>query len=187
MLAIASGVACWPSMAVATSPGRICVPTKISADTATRSRRPRPMRWAIIFVSGPPNVRTESRRRGLPWSSALVWLTVTICAARLLGEPDADRRAEAGHLVVRVAHPALHLIGMRVDEVVEHRQDQAAVVAHHDRHLPVELLAAGRVELAARLQQQLVEILAEEPRVVPVRLGVIGGGIHGILRRRSEA
>ena len=51
-LASATGVADWPRMDCATSPGRICVPTKISTETASSRRMPSAMRWAMSFRMG---------------------------------------------------------------------------------------------------------------------------------------
>src|SRR5690606_29021475 len=120
-LATASGVADCPRIEAATSPGRISVPAKISTDTASRRRRPSAMRWAISFSTWP----TPS------------------CPRSCLVQPDADCRAQIGGFMVRVLDPALDLLAARVEEIVEHRQDQAAFVTDEERRLAIELGAPG--------------------------------------------
>src|SRR3546814_1360237 len=81
-------------------------------------------------------------------------------------QPDTRRGEAVRHVVANVVDIALHVLGDGVDEVVEHRQDHAALVAHHDRHLAVHGRTLGLVELGAGRQQQLVEVGTEEARVV---------------------
>src|SRR3546814_1052891 len=87
-------------------------------------------------------------------------------------QPDTRRGEAVRHVVANVVDIALHVLGDGVDEVVEHRQDHAALVAHHDRHLAVHGRTLGLVELGAGRQQQLVEVGTEEARVVPVGLRI---------------
>src|SRR5690606_17237468 len=155
----ACGVADWPRMEAATSPGRISVPAKIRTETAKSNRMPSAMRWAMSF-------------------------RICIGPSALL-QPDAGRRPQVRGFVVRVADPALDLLPTGVDAVVEHRPDEAAVIAHLERRLAIELGAPLLVELGAGLKDDLVEAFVEEAGVVPVRAGDVGGGVHRILRRSS--
>ena len=66
-------------------------------------------------------------------------------------EPAFRQRVATHQFAVRIIHPAADLVARRVDVVVEHRQR----------------LAFGGVGFAAGREDQLVEILADEARVVP--------------------
>src|SRR4051794_36316350 len=117
-------------MACATSPGRIWVPAKIRTEMANKRRMPSAMRWAISFRMGED-----------------------ISAKPDSGLQPALRQGVAVHqFLMRIVDPAIDLGTGSVDELVEHRQDQAAFVAHQDSHVVVHLLALGLVELGARRQ-----------------------------------
>ena len=84
-------------------------------------------------------------------------------------EPDAAGDLSVGQVVADIVDPALHLHRAGVEVVVEHRQDEAAIVAHHDRHLAVERAALVLIGLGARLKQlevQLAEGQGSEPPVL---------------------
>src|SRR5690606_25535756 len=107
------GVADWPRIDAATSPGRISVPAKMSTDTANSSMMPSATRWAI---------------------------SLRICIGRsALLQPDAGGRPQVGGFMVRVTDPALDLFAPCVEEVVEHRQDQPTIVANLQRRVLVKL------------------------------------------------
>src|SRR5262245_52396781 len=107
-------------MDAATSPGRIWVPAKIRIDMANRRRMPSAMRWATSFSNGTIRSCLSSRR-----------------------EPALGQRVAVHQLLVRIERPALDARSGGVDELVEHRQDQAAFVADDHRHVAVHLLALG--------------------------------------------
>src|SRR5690554_4021150 len=158
----ACGVAACPRIELATSPGRTSVPAKISTEAAKSRRMPSAIRWAISLITGcPPNGRLRSG----------------------LVEPDAGRRPQVGCFMVGIPHPALDLFAASVEEVIEHGQDQAALIPDLESSFAIELRAAFFVQLSSSFQNELVEVLIEEARVVPVGAADIGGGIHGILRR----
>src|SRR5690625_2341003 len=62
-------------------------------------------------------------------------------------QPALDRRQRVHQREVRVVLPALHIIRNRVDEVVEGRTDEPAIVADDRSDLPVQLPALVDVEI----------------------------------------
>src|SRR5918995_5459247 len=152
MFSTARGVAVWPSTAWATSPGRISVATKMTTEAAQ-------------MVSSP----SASRRRTRRTSAAMTGRS---------GEVDLLRDAQAGQH--RGFHETVQVVDRAEQEIVEHRDDLAAVLRHHALQLGVHLLALVEVELAARLPQQLVEVLAFPERLVPGGIRLVGDGQHQI-------
>lgn len=60
-----------------------------------------------------------------------------------------------------------HLSEHTVDEIAEHGNDRSAVVTQDHRRIPVHLLAQARIEFAPCAENQAVEVLPEEARVIP--------------------
>src|SRR5690554_1963067 len=134
-LASACSVAPCPRMACATSPGRISVPMKISTVAANSKRRPSARRWITSFRTG--------------------------CIPPLPHRPATDRGLRVHQFGVRVGLPAGDGVVMSVDEIVEHRADQAAIVAHDLPGLAVKRLAPVKIQFAPRLRDQPVEVIVE--------------------------
>src|SRR5690606_40784732 len=134
----ACGVAACPRIELATSPGRTSVPAKISTEAAKSRRMPSAMRWAISLITGcPPNGRLRSG----------------------LVEPDAGRRPQVGCFMVGIPHPAPDRFAASVADVIEHGQDQAALIPDLERSSAAELRAAILVQVSATVLNKPVEVL----------------------------
>src|SRR6266511_3745545 len=128
------------------------VPAKTTTDTISRVNRPpstrRPIMASISMVGDPAS-----------WSGSAL-------------EPDVLGVGVAHQAAGRDGLQALQLGGMGVEDAHEHRQADAAVFVHHGLHLAVHLLAFGLVGLAARRDQELVELLVLPRALVPGRVGL---------------
>src|SRR5919106_7090669 len=128
MFSTAAGVACCPRTAVATSPGRISVATKMTTEAAHAVTRPRASRRAISLArldKGP-----------------------------ILFEPDLFRDPEPGQH--RRLDEAVEVLLGPIQVVVEHRDDFAAILPDHALELGVHLLALVDVEGAPRFFEKLI-------------------------------
>ena len=77
-------------------------------------------------------------------------------------EPDFPDRPIGAELIGRARLEAFEVFPRAVQEVVEHRNQLAAIVHDQRLHLAIHLLPLGVIELRSRGEQQLVEL-----RVVP--------------------
>ena len=78
------------------------------------------------------------------------------------------------------------LVEVRVEPVLEHRDDRAALLVQHGLHLPDVWLTLGFVGLAASVGEQLLELLVVPVRFVPGRAPGVGDREH-LGRRRAAA
>src|SRR5215216_4422506 len=115
------------------------VPTKTMTDTTSRVKRP------------------PSTRRVIIPSISMVDVPATWLGSAL--EPDVLGVGVAHQAAGRDRLQALQLGGVGIEDADEHRQADAAIVMHQGLHLAVHLLALGLVALAARGDQELVELL----------------------------
>src|ERR671919_1554436 len=122
MFSIAAGVACCPRTAVATSPGRISVATKMTTEAAHTVTRPRASRRAISLAR--------------------------LDKDPILFEPDLLRDPESGQH--RRLDEAVEVLLGPKQVVVVHRDDFAAVLPDHALQFGVHLLALFEVKRAAR-------------------------------------
>src|SRR5262245_35229113 len=191
--ATVSGVADWPSIARAKSPGSISTAEKMMIDTKNNVTRPSPRRWRTVLTTGcmiDPSAAC----------SILRFDDLGKSAASPPAENRTRRRKErsAGHgATVRSGEPPargdLHAVDVPVGGDVAMRQllgvgrhigapaeiDQAAIVMHELLHLGIHALALVAVGLGAGLDQELVE-----PRIGPE--GVVPGGSLGIGDREHQ-
>src|SRR3546814_13135565 len=82
-------------------------------------------------------------------------------------QPDTRRGEAVRHVVANVVDIALHVLGDGVDEVVEHRQDHAALVAHPDPPPQVHGRKPCLVKPGPGPHHPLFETGAETARVSP--------------------
>ena len=71
-------------------------------------------------------------------------------------------------VAIRVGFETRNLIADAIDKIIEHRQNQATLVAYKHTHFTIDRFAPIKIQLGLRLSQEFVEMWILEPRVIPV-------------------
>src|SRR5689334_3683431 len=171
-----AGVAVRPRIARAGSPGRAWVAANTTTETAPSTSSPSSTRRSMKPVMPPGLKRRSPRSRG---RAAGGGPAITVG----LGEPDgSEAMSERIEVQRRLAHlEALHLLAVRVDQVVEERDDVPAVVVFLGLHLVDDVAPLRLVDLGQGLFVQ-AEVVRPRPRLRrPVAL-VVRRGRHAAVR-----
>src|SRR6266446_6857283 len=141
-----AAVAVRPRMARAVSPGRACVATKMTIETRNSTSPPRSRRR-------PMNPQIGFRTRATPGEAVAAGPPGISVVMPPLAEPDGPvAMAKRGEVECSLARlEPRHLGAVSVDQVVEERNDVAALVVLQFLHLVLERDALGLVDLGQRL------------------------------------
>src|ERR1700681_4396172 len=158
-----------PRIARAGSPGRACVAAKTTTETRTRTKSPCRMRRTMNSQTPPV---FAGPRLGPGRSSMAGPARGSTCSVAL-GKPDVSEAMSKGVEVERGLAPIVESGDLRavgVDEVVEHRNDVAALVVLEILHLVDDVGALGGIWFREGLLVE-ADVVGTRRRPVALRVG----------------
>src|SRR4029077_6848212 len=170
-----SGVAAWPSIDLAKSPGSISVASEMMIETTNSVTTPKPRRFntvaTIAFKASSPVVKPHTNRGtgdpARPWKEPL-------------GEPPALGDFQAISWKVGRDVPVGQRLRRRVHVVIENEDDDAAVVMDQLLHLGIHGRTLLVVGFTAGRHKKLIEARIIPMRLVPGRPLGIDRGHHPV-------
>src|SRR6185437_15236808 len=174
--ATVSGVAAWPSIDLAKSPGSISMASEMMIETTNSVTTPNPRRFntvaTIAFKASSPVAKPHTHRG-----------RVSACSLERiarLGEPPAFGDFQAISWIVRRDVPVGQLLRRRLHVVIEHEDNDAAVVMDQLLDFGIHAHPLLVVGFTTCRHEQLIEARVVPMRLVPGRPLGIDRGHHPV-------